>query len=447
MEYNTAEMEKPRLYRVENGKIILTPHPGQARVLQSKARFVLMLAGSQGGKTSFGPWWLYFEIMKRGGGDYLAIAPSYALFDNKQLPAMLEVFRDVLRIGRYWPTKKILEICEPKTGKFAKSPDDAMWARVILRSAEAPEGLESATVNAAWMDEAGMDTYSLDMFYAIQRRLALNKGRILATTTPYNMGWLYQHWYTNWVNGDPDYDVIKFGSSMNPSFSEEELERLRKIMPEWKFRMMHEAEFVQPEGLIYSDFDRTRMTFVYQDGQHLAYPNIVGVDFGGANNATVYAYLAPPVFSDASGPIVYVYREHIEGNIPISEHVRRMKERLEGVRDYEVVGGSPGESQIRRDWSSFGIEILPPPSKEVEVGIDAVISLIRQRRLYVASHLKGLLADMASYRREVDNSGNITDRIVAKESYHLLDALRYIALHVVHRERKSNLVMPWFFDW
>lgn len=41
------------LYSVEDGKLKLSLHPGQARAWRSDARFVFMLAGTQGGKTSF----------------------------------------------------------------------------------------------------------------------------------------------------------------------------------------------------------------------------------------------------------------------------------------------------------------------------------------------------------------------------------------------------------
>lgn len=37
------------LYRIEGGKLRLSLHPGQAEAWQSERRFILMLAGTQGG--------------------------------------------------------------------------------------------------------------------------------------------------------------------------------------------------------------------------------------------------------------------------------------------------------------------------------------------------------------------------------------------------------------
>ena len=46
-------------------------HPGQWQAWNAERRHVVVLAGSQGGKTSFGPAWLHREIQTAGPGDYL----------------------------------------------------------------------------------------------------------------------------------------------------------------------------------------------------------------------------------------------------------------------------------------------------------------------------------------------------------------------------------------
>jgi hypothetical protein len=60
-----------------DGAMKVRMHPGQLRAWDSKKRFVAVLAGAQGGKTSFGPPWLLREIMMRGPGDYM-ISTGYA---------------------------------------------------------------------------------------------------------------------------------------------------------------------------------------------------------------------------------------------------------------------------------------------------------------------------------------------------------------------------------
>jgi len=52
------------LYKVENGNIIITPHKGQQEVLRATERFVAMICGTGGGKTSLIPIWLFQELSK-----------------------------------------------------------------------------------------------------------------------------------------------------------------------------------------------------------------------------------------------------------------------------------------------------------------------------------------------------------------------------------------------
>ena len=100
------------------------------------------------------------------------------------LPEMRTVYERVLGIGRWWAGDKVIELRDPKRGFLAKRSDDPMWGRIILRSASAGSGLESATAKAAWLDECGQDNFVLEDWNAVQARLSLHEGRCLGTTTP-----------------------------------------------------------------------------------------------------------------------------------------------------------------------------------------------------------------------------------------------------------------------
>src|SRR5207245_1251149 len=134
--------------------------------------FTFVFAGTQGGKTSFGPWWLWREIQEtaRSGelNDYIAATASYDLFKLKFLPALRETFEHVLRIGRYWSGDRIIELADPESGKFlASRSDDRMYGRIILRSAAGGGGMESLTGKAALLDECGQDEFTLETWEAI----------------------------------------------------------------------------------------------------------------------------------------------------------------------------------------------------------------------------------------------------------------------------------------
>jgi len=398
-------------------------HLGQTRVWNSPARFVLMLSGTQGGKTSFGPWWLYREIQQRGAGDYLAATTNYDLFKLKMLPEIRKVFEDVLDIGRYWPGDKVMELRDPETQQFwAKRSSDLMWGRIILRSAEAPAGMESATAKAAWLDEVGMDDWDVTIFEAILRRLSLSQGKLLGTTTVYNSGWLKTEWYDRFMDGDPNYDVIQFSSTMNPAFPKEEYQRAKDTMPTWRFKMFYKGMFARPPGLIYGDMQDTDYIVVNEDGFGPQWPRIVGIDPGGANHASIY--VVEDVTVDPS--VFIIYDEYLEGDVSTDELSDGVKERVGGVYDVTFIGGAPSETQFRRDWATHDVPIQKPSEPDVEVGISSIIGLIKQGRLKISKKCKGLRHEMQTYKRKMLPDGTtVTEVIQDKNHFHRLDALRY----------------------
>ena len=403
------------------GRLHLQFHAGQQRAYESERRFVFVLAGTQSGKTGYGPWWLAREIERRGGGDYLAVTATYDLFKMKMLPMLRETFEQVLGSGRYWAGDKVLEIREPATRRFwASRAGDPMWARIILRSAAAGGGLEAASAQAAWLDECGQDEFTVETWEAVLRRLSLSQGRVLGTTTPYNLGWIKTEVHDRWEAGDPDIDVVQFPSTWNPAFSPEEFARAERTMPGWRFRMFYHGELTRPAGLIYDCFDPEENVV---DDFHLPYflPRRVGIDFGAVNTALVW------IAEDPQKGVFYAYRESLEGGKSTEEHVRAARRAAGRERVVLWIGGSPSEEQQRMDWAQAGLSVIPPYVGDVDSGLDRVYGLIKTRRLLFFRSMTGLLDEIGSYRRRLDEQGEPTGEIVDKRRYHRLDALRYAA--------------------
>jgi len=411
------------IYRVDaqSGKLSLSLHSAQSQVWRSNRRFVFFIAGTQSGKTSLGPWWLWREIERCGAGDYLAVTSSYDLFKLKMLPALRECFEEVMNVGRYWSGDRVIELKNPATGRFAaERADDPMWGRIILRSAQTSTGLESATAKGAWLDECGQDEFGLDSWEAVLRRLSLAQGRVLGTTTPYNLGWLYTEVYQRWVKRDPSYHVTQARSTVNPAFPLAEFLRAQGTMAEWKFRMFYQGLFERPENLIYSAFNLTRhVVDPFEVPKN--WPRYVGVDFGAINTALVWLAENP-----ASGEF-FAYRESLDGNRTTAEHAAAALQTAHGENVVIWTGGSDSEKQERWDWRSHGVHVRPPVVWSVEAGIDRVIELLKQDRLRVMRHCRGLIDEFGSYRRKQDQTGETTEEIKDKRKFHRLDALRYVA--------------------
>lgn len=391
---------------VVKGKATLSLHTGQTRAWDSDKRFVFIIAGTQSGKTSFGSWWLKREIDRCGAGDYLVATATYDLFKLKLLPEMLSTFCQLLQRDGWQYSASERIISDGQT-------------RIILRSANAPGGLESATVKAAWLDECGQDDFRLESWEAVLRRLSLAQGRVLGTTTPYNLGWLKTQVFDRWRAGDADYDVIQFRSTQNPAFPMAEYERAKRTLPAWKHAMFYDGEFSRPAGLIYEDFSED-VHVIRPFAVHPQWRVFVGVDFGAVHTALIW------LAHDHVRDIYYVTSESLTGGLSTPEHAKRALDRAAGKRMGGWYGGSSGETQQRMDWNVAGVQLREPPISDVEAGIDRVIGLLRARKLMVLDSCPGLISELMTYSRELDDAGEPTEKIKDKETYHRLDALRYV---------------------
>jgi len=70
--------------------------------------------------------------------------------------------------------------------------------------------------------------------------------------------------------------------------------------------------------------------------------------------------------------------------------------------------------------------VREPKFKEVEIGIDRVYAAMQGKQLFIFDDLADLLEEVHTYSRKLDEAGNATPEIEDKETFHLLDSVRYI---------------------
>jgi len=409
---------EPRLYTVDGATLRLHPHAGQVKALDSNARFVVVLAGTQGGKTSFGPWWLYQEIKRRGPGDYLIVTPTYPLLNLKALPELQRIFEELLQLGAYAKADRVFRFDALGEIRTWGSEQDTP-TRILFGHAQDPESLESATAKAAWLDEAGQNKFKLASFEAVMRRLSLAQGRVLITTTPYNLGWLKQKFWDK--RHDNDINVIRFDSTENPAFPPEEMDRAKRDLPRWKFDMFYRAIFTRPAGMIYDCFN-DKHHVVKPFNIPLGWRTYYGLDFGGVHTACVF------IAAEPSTRKLYLYRDYLSGNKLAQQHVADILRNE--MRPHRVFGGAKSEQQWRDEFGAASLPVDEPPVSDIEVGINRVYGAIKRDELFVFNTCEGLLDEIASYSRELDDMGEPTEKIADKADYHRLDALRYIMTYL-----------------
>jgi hypothetical protein len=395
--------------RLPGGGLRINLHAGQLKAHDSEARFPFITAGTQSGKTAYEPIWLAREIERKGPGDYYAVSATYDLLKLKLEQELIQHFVEELK----WCTYKAAErVLVSLNGQL----------RIILRSADAAGGIESGTAKGAVFDECGHPRATREANEALMRRLSLAMGRCLYATTPYNLGWTKVDLYDRWLGGDPNYEVIQFESIMNPCFPREEFERARATLPLWKFQMFYQGLYAKPAGLIYGNYeDRYRELgghLVKPFSVHSSWARYVGVDPGAVNCGRIW------IAEDPASYDLYAYRTLLGGGKTAPEMAREAIEYKEPVRWW--LGGAKSEDAQRLDWQLGGVPLARPLITNLEAGIDRVIGLFKQRRLYIFDSLHALRAELGSYSRELDDLGEPTEKIADKQKYHLLDALRYV---------------------
>lgn len=424
--------DAPPFTRVVNNAIEFNFHLGQRKVLESNKRIIAVIAGRQSGKTSVGPVWLHNEIIRKGPGLYMVVAPSYPLLIDSAIPKLEELFKTYRKLGemRSNPLRFIISP-EGERRLFAntKWADMKNRPQTVIRFGHAanPESLEAKTALAAWLDEAGQDAFKLASWEAIQGRVTTTMGRILITTTPYNLGWLKQRIIDPWEKAErnhPEIDVITYKSIMNPAFSQEEYYRLRETMPLWKWDMFYNGEFTVPAGLIYGVMrEKESILRCKREEVPTTGPVYGGLDFGGPNTCAVMAR------RDGKTGKIYLCDTYFPGKaLPIREHVRLIKQKYPNYDRF--VGGAQGEGSFREEFWQNGLRVEAPEITDVQAGIDRLYGLISQEKLYVVEDLAEWWAELYTYQYETDpETGDVLPdlKIKSKRRFHHMDATRYLA--------------------
>jgi hypothetical protein len=401
-------------------------HPGQSRAWHSDKPVVAVIAGTRGGKTSFGPLWLAREMRRKGPGDYLVAAPTLTLIDRAAGPELEDLFVRRLKIARKRSAHWQFIIEEHGHRRLWPNRRYERPSRILFGHGDEPETMEAIGAKATWLDEAGQKAFKFGSWDAVERRLHIDRGRILLTTTPYTIGWLKQVIVDEWEKAHgqhPRYDVIRFDSIDNPAFPRSEWDRMQTTLPRWKFDLFYRAHFTRPAGMIFDCFDE-RVHKVPPFAIPATWRRWLGLDFGGVHTAGVF--LAEELNERGVGTgRLFAYRIYgPAGNATAAQHVAELI-RPEPCLP-QAVGGSKSEDQWRYEFGAAGLPVRAPDLADVEVGIDRVYGTIRRNELFVFDDLAGLLDELQSYSRVLDDMGEPTREIDEKSSYHLLDALRYV---------------------
>jgi hypothetical protein len=392
-----------------------------------------VIAGTQGGKTSYGPLWLYNEIKKCGPGDYLIVTPTFPLLERKLLQEFLRLFERRLRLGRYRASPSRVFVFSPRAERslFKGRYDANIQTRVQFGFAADPDSLESMTAKAAWLDEAGQKKFKREAWQAVLRRLSLAQGRILVTTSVYALHWL-KELADRAAGGDSSIELIRFDSAANPGFPRDEFERAMRDLPRAKFNMLYRGLFDRPAGQVYDCVDHTAHK-VPRFTIPPTWKRYLGLDFGTVNMAGIF------VAEEPNTGRLYIHRTYHERGESAQGHVRKLLRGEPGLP--YCVGGSTSEDEWRSEFRQAGLPVRKPKTKDVEIGITRTYGAWQRGELFAFEDLSEFWDELGSYSRELDEHGNPTERIEDPHTFHLMDAMRYIVADLKTNTTKTKSIL------
>ncbi len=283
------------------------------------------------------------------------------------------------------------------------------------------EGNHNYVADNILVSNCGQKQFKRETWEAVRRRTLINKARILMTTTLYGLGWLKTDIYDEWLkNPDGDIDVIQFDSIENPAFPLDEYQRMKSLMPDWKFDMFHRGRFSKPAGLIYDAFDSVN-DVIEPFELNRNWPRYIGHDFGPVNTVALWkAY-------DPVSSTVYTYREYSMGQRSTFEHVTDWIELSKGERIASRMGGSPTEDGWRGDFTQAGWRIDKPLDGNVWSQINRVYGFEKLHKHKVFRTCQNYLSEKQSFSRELDNNYvPIENKIEDEQIFHFMAAERYM---------------------
>ena len=369
--------------------------PYQEKAFLSRKEIILFVGGTGTGKTWLGARWIIIKALQNSG-EYLLISPSLKLMKRT-------LWKEVKKVLKEWEIP------------FEKNEQD-MIIKLFNGSllygvpADNPDRMEGVHAKGGVYDEAGQVNKKV-VFETAYRRLRFHGGQLLITTTPYRHNWL-KELYDRAKEGDENIQLITAKTIQNPHYPKEEIEKARKKMPEWRFRMFYEGVFTKPLGLIYPDYELVEPFDIPKD-----WLKIRGLDFG-YNHPTAVIWLA----KDPKTGVWYAYKELKKSELTLDELYEVLKK--ENIPTYADPEMKQGLETLKRR----GLDIRPA-KKEVLAGIVFVQGLFKQGKLKIFSTLSKTIDEISSYSWKLDANDEPIDEPV-KENDDLMDAMRYALFSV-----------------
>jgi len=375
-------------------------HPKQYEAFNFTTQFCAAISGVQGGKTFVGSYWAANNILegqtqKESFG--LICAPTYKILQQSTLP---KFFAEFPQFSKYYKKQENVIELSPTHKTYVRSMDN-------------PYGVEGMTLDWAWGDEAGQ--FPLMAWIVLRSRTAIKKGRVFFTTTPYNMGWLFQDFYQPWQEGEPDLTVVTWPSIANPYFPQEIFDREKRLLTKEEFGRRYMGEFTRMHGLVYDVHDWHLIPtpdFTFETV-------IGGVDWGWHKPALVVVGYRDGKF--------FVIDEWSEPGKTTGDIIKVMKNLQMKHRVNLWYADSANPENIAEANRSSGLRVhsYEKTKDSLTYGISILQGLLNEHRLFIVKSLKGTISETETYHYPEPVPDKAPVDVPVDIDNDFLDAIRY----------------------
>lgn len=425
------------------------PHAKQVAAHNDTHNKKLLFWGRQVGKTYFSINHVLISALKKQG-NYFMIFRTYTQAHDVVWQELISLMPpELLKNSRLNIKTLTIELPYLK-GAFAypgmgwiavKHDTNKPRALIQLLGSDQAESHRGRHADGQVFDEyAFQNDSNLDSVYSPM--LATTNGWQIFMSTPNG----YNHWYNmvEEAREDPEWYFSEATWRDNPLISESFVESQKKKAIKKgelsKFLAEYELQFRTVEGPVYEDFNM-EVHVVPPSEIPLEGDLFLGVDFGFENPTGVVYVLID--YDDNWWVFDEIYRKRtiIQDLIPM------INNKIGDKRLNLIVADSNASEAIAQLSQHFPIVPIQKRKDSIPEGIKLITQRLRPReqlvgppkpKIFISSKCKNLIYEMDQYHYPEHKPDKNSNELPVKDEDHLVDALRYLALHFKYGKLDSQ---------
>lgn len=384
------------------------PHKNQLKILDSQARYKVLVCGRQFGKTILSVNTLVKQALLHKDTKYWYVAPTYK--QAKQI-----AWDILLAAVKKLPKELVIKVNESELFVILGNN-----SRIDIKGADNPDSLRGVALHGVVLDEYAFMRENV-FTEIILPMFNTTNGWCIFVSTPKG----FNHFYDLYIGAKSkdDWDTFHFTSYDNPYAQVAVLEEAKSNMSADRFAQEYMADFRKAEGLVYKEFDRDRHVITAEKYLNLQWVEVIaGIDFGYTNPSAIVVVGKD---FDSRYFVIDEWYKTKKTTPEIAEVARNLEKEYRINAFYPDPAAAAHIEEINR----LGLN-LRETNKDVIKGIDSVRSLLKNNRLYIDARCKNLITEFESYSYpDTSDLHSVRNKnepeLPVKENDHALDALRY----------------------